>query len=300
MKTFKQHLKTEGYKGYVGDAYGVGTQVQNSVEDGSIVEAAAYGDGVNNASATVTATANSDGVDGGDLTVYADDQNTEINAYAQDGVTNTAAIVVEADGVLIEADDDGGAGLYAEASNGVDNVATIDVTANAGNVDVDAWNDSEAFIEAQAYDASNSNTATVNVTAERAEVVLIGDGDGDGDVIVDADAGSGAWIEAYAYEFDEEEEYDMETEYIIQGILDELDNMLKSKNNKIRYRAMIMMLYFSNGFNFNQVSRILNITAQAVKRNYRKGVELLVDNMKINKNISETLSYKILQSNLKN
>jgi len=36
MKTFKQHLKTEGYKGYVGDAYGVGTQVQNSVEDGSI------------------------------------------------------------------------------------------------------------------------------------------------------------------------------------------------------------------------------------------------------------------------
>ena len=104
-------------------------------------------------------------------------------------------------------------------------------------------------------------------------------------------------LEVYQ-EKDEEEEYDMETEYIIQGILDELDNMLKSKNNKIRYRAMIMMLYFSNGFNFNQVSRILNITAQAVKRNYRKGVELLVENMKINKNISETLSYKILQSNI--
>src|SRR6056300_1044495 len=35
MKTFKQHIKE--YKGmYVGDAQGVGTQVQNSIEDGSI------------------------------------------------------------------------------------------------------------------------------------------------------------------------------------------------------------------------------------------------------------------------
>mgnify|MGYP000034603634 FL=1 len=34
MKTFKQHIKE--YTGYTGDAQGVGTQVQNSIEDGSI------------------------------------------------------------------------------------------------------------------------------------------------------------------------------------------------------------------------------------------------------------------------
>jgi len=36
MKTFKQHIKEAHKTMYVGDAQGVGTQVQNSVEDGSI------------------------------------------------------------------------------------------------------------------------------------------------------------------------------------------------------------------------------------------------------------------------
>ena len=36
MKTFKQHVKEGKSSMYVGDGAGVGTQVQNSVEDGSI------------------------------------------------------------------------------------------------------------------------------------------------------------------------------------------------------------------------------------------------------------------------
>ena len=38
MKTFKQHVKEGKSSMYVGDGAGVGTQVQNSVEDGSIAD----------------------------------------------------------------------------------------------------------------------------------------------------------------------------------------------------------------------------------------------------------------------
>ncbi len=100
-------------------------------------------------------------------------------------------------------------------------------------------------------------------------------------------------------DIEDTDDYDIEKEELIQGVLNQLDNMLKSNNNRVRYRAMIMMLYFSNGFNLSHVARLLNITKQAVKRNYLKGLQDLTQNLKKEDNIIEpTLSYKILHSNI--
>jgi len=134
------------------------------------------------------------------------DSEVYVEAYARYGavegppaVSNNANITVNAGtDVEIRAEDNSNAGIYAEAEYGVDNTADVDVTANDGNVDVYAYDYSNAGIEADAYDAENSNTATVNVTASVAV-----ESEADGDVYVDADNGSEAWIEAYASNDDE-------------------------------------------------------------------------------------------------
>ena len=142
------------------------------IEDNVIAEAiVAVNDGDDNANAAVNITA------GGNVEIDSDGSSTtEVRAEAQDGVNNSADVVINAGGDVCILAQDGDVKINAEAGSdefdGVLNQANVDITGK--NVTIQSQNtgsgDDDATVKAYAHDGA-TNTAGIAITATGAEVI---------------------------------------------------------------------------------------------------------------------------------
>ena len=98
----------------------------------------------------------------------------------------------------------------------------------------------------------------------------------------------------------DENDYDIDTDIIIEKMLNILEDMLKSSIPTEKHYAFIMMVYFSNGYNFAECSRLLDIPRTTIRRQFYEGVKIVWEKMKKN-NINEyynNIPIKILASKL--
>ena len=81
---------------------------------------------------------------------------------------------------------------------------------------------------------------------------------------------------------DVDTEYDYEQDNTIETLLNCLDELYNSDNQKERYYAMIILLYITEN-NFSELGRRLDIPRSTISRNFYEGVELLKNkyNLKI-------------------
>ncbi len=154
------------------------------IEDEVCVEA--YGDGDNNATATITVNA------GGDVTVDGYDDDAGLYAEAYGGATNTAEITISAVEDVEVTAEYGYADVYAGTYGGTTNNSSVDVTAG-GDVRVDAYDDSFAGIEAEAYaqpypeqTVTNTVSTTINAGGK-----VVARADDDSEVDIDSEAWNG-------------------------------------------------------------------------------------------------------------
>ena len=98
----------------------------------------------------------------------------------------------------------------------------------------------------------------------------------------------------------DENDYNIDTDILIENMLNSIEDMLKSNIPKERHYGIIMMVYFSNGYNFSGTSRILNIPRTTLRRQFYEGVKIVLEKMR-NNNINahyNDLPIKILTSKL--
>lgn len=98
----------------------------------------------------------------------------------------------------------------------------------------------------------------------------------------------------------EDEVYDYDMDDLIEFNLRIIEQMLVSNDPKERYYSMIMMVYFSNGFNFAEGARCLDISRTHFRRQFDEGAKMVLDKMKrYNKDIEyNELPLKILATKL--
>jgi len=97
-----------------------------------------------------------------------------------------------------------------------------------------------------------------------------------------------------------DDEYDIDEDIIIEKMLNSIEDMLKSNIPTEKHYALIMMVYFSNGHNFAECSRILNIPRTTIRRQFYEGVKIVWDKIRkqdINAHYNN-IPIKILSSKL--
>lgn len=98
----------------------------------------------------------------------------------------------------------------------------------------------------------------------------------------------------------DEDEYDTDLDTLIEYNLEIIEEMLLSKIAKERYCAFIIMLYFSNGHNFAEVARLLDVKRATIRRQFDEGVKIIIKKMKRHKSNLEynKLPIKILTTEI--
>ena len=97
-----------------------------------------------------------------------------------------------------------------------------------------------------------------------------------------------------------DDEYDIDEDIIIEKMLNSIEDMLKSNIPTEKHYALIMMVYFSNGHNFAECSRMLNIPRTTIRRQFYEGVKIVWDKIRkqdINAHYNN-IPIKILSSKL--
>ena len=96
-----------------------------------------------------------------------------------------------------------------------------------------------------------------------------------------------------------DEEYDWEKDHNINLIMDGLDRMYRSENEKDRYRAIIILLYYSTGESFTKLGKTLNADRTTISKTFKKGIEILKEvYIKDELDIPTNISKAILDSKL--
>lgn len=73
-----------------------------------------------------------------------------------------------------------------------------------------------------------------------------------------------------------DDEYDYDYDRLVSLNLDIIEGMLKSDIQKERYLAFIMMMYFSNDYNFAEVARRLDVSRSTIRRQFDEGVKIVM------------------------
>ena len=73
-----------------------------------------------------------------------------------------------------------------------------------------------------------------------------------------------------------DDEYDYDYDRLVSLNLDIIEDMLKSTEPKERYLAFIMMMYFSNDYNFAEVARRLEVSRSTIRRQFDEGVKIIM------------------------
>jgi DNA-directed RNA polymerase specialized sigma24 family protein len=97
-----------------------------------------------------------------------------------------------------------------------------------------------------------------------------------------------------------DEDYDIDEDIIIEKMLNSIEDMLKSNIPTEKHYALIMMVYFSNGHNFAECARILNVPRTTIRRQFFEGVKIVwkkISKQDINAHYND-LPIKILSSKL--
>ena len=93
----------------------------------------------------------------------------------------------------------------------------------------------------------------------------------------------------------EDEEYDWEKDHNITLVMDGLDRMYRSENEQDRYKAIIILLYYSTGESYTKLGKTLNLDRTTISKTFRKGIEILKttyikeNDIDIPTNISKTI-----------
>lgn len=97
----------------------------------------------------------------------------------------------------------------------------------------------------------------------------------------------------------EDEEYDYERDQKIEGILQGLDLMYKSKDQKHRYEAIIILLYYSTGQSFTKLGQMMDADRSNISKIFKRGLINLRENYMIGDGeIPANISKIILDSKL--
>ena len=96
------------------------------------------------------------------------------------------------------------------------------------------------------------------------------------------------------------DEYDYDLDQIISTNLTIVEKMLTGDNEKERYLAFIMMMYFSNDYNFAEVARRLDVSRTTIRRQFDEGAKIVISRLdKIDTNLNyNKLPLKILTTEL--
>jgi len=76
-----------------------------------------------------------------------------------------------------------------------------------------------------------------------------------------------------------DDEYDYDYDRLVSLNLDIIEDMLKSTEPKERYLAFIMMMYFSNDYNFAEVARRLEVSRSTIRRQFDEGVKIIMNRL---------------------
>lgn len=76
-----------------------------------------------------------------------------------------------------------------------------------------------------------------------------------------------------------DDEYDYDYDKLVSLNLDIIEDMLKSTEPKERYLAFIMMMYFSNDYNFAEVARRLEVSRSTIRRQFDEGVKIIMNRL---------------------
>jgi len=99
---------------------------------------------------------------------------------------------------------------------------------------------------------------------------------------------------------EDESEYDYDLDELINLNINIIEDLLRSNIAQERYYGIMVMLYFSNGHNFAEVSRCLNISRSTIRRQFDDATKLILEKMKTkNTNVEyNDLPLKILTTKL--
>jgi DNA-directed RNA polymerase specialized sigma24 family protein len=75
-------------------------------------------------------------------------------------------------------------------------------------------------------------------------------------------------------------DYNYELDEMLDITIKIIEELLKSTDSKDRYHGMLMMLYFSNGHNFAEVARCLNIPRTTIRRQFDDASKVVLNKMK--------------------
>jgi len=99
---------------------------------------------------------------------------------------------------------------------------------------------------------------------------------------------------------EDKSEYDYDLDELINLNINIIEDLLRSNIPKERYYGIMVMLYFSNGHNFAEVSRCLNISRSTIRRQFDEAAKLILEKMKSKNTNAEynDLPLKILTTKL--
>jgi len=99
---------------------------------------------------------------------------------------------------------------------------------------------------------------------------------------------------------EDKSDYDYDLDELINLNINIIEDLLKSNIPQERYYGIMVMLYFSNGHNFAEVSRCLNISRSTIRRQFDDATKLILEKMKTkNTNVEyNDLPLKILTTKL--
>lgn len=97
----------------------------------------------------------------------------------------------------------------------------------------------------------------------------------------------------------EEENYDYEKDEAIELIMNGLDQMYKSFNDRHRYEAIIILLYYSTGESYTKLGKTLEVDRTTISKTFKRGIENLKEYY-IQKDIEipSTISKAIIDSKI--
>lgn len=92
----------------------------------------------------------------------------------------------------------------------------------------------------------------------------------------------------------EEENYDYEKDETIELIMNGLDQMYKSFNDRHRYEAIIILLYYSTGESYTKLGKTLEVDRTTISKTFKRGIQNLMTyyiqkNIEIPSSISQTI-----------
>ena len=81
-------------------------------------------------------------------------------------------------------------------------------------------------------------------------------------------------------DIENDEEYDYDLDKLINLNINIIEELLKSDNAIERHYGIIVMLYFSNGHNFAEVARCLDIPRTTIRRQFDDATKIILKKMK--------------------